>query len=84
MARGQIEYHPRTGIYSVIDGDFNTVVLHTTSKNLALLWKHRVNHCKHDWPYDILKHDSKVQSLDGVENDVEGMMGHGGEMVQER
>lgn len=62
------------------------MVLHTTSKNLALLWKHRVNHCKHDWPYDILKHDSKVQSLDSVENDeysieddVEGMMGHGGE-----
>ena len=73
MARGQIEYYPRTGIYAVIDAQFNTVVLHTTSKSIALTWKHRVNHCEHPFPYDILEHDDKVlaweASLDTVEND---------------
>ena len=80
MARGQIEYSPRTGVYAVIDGQFNTVVLHTQSKSIALAWKHRVSQCEHDWPYDILGHDDKVErwestlesSAYSIENGEEG------------
>jgi hypothetical protein len=61
MTRGRIEYYPHTGIYTVIDDQFNTVVLHTTSKSTALAWKQRVNQCEHPFPYDILEHDHKVE-----------------------
>lgn len=69
MGRGKIQ---RSGIlYSVIDTRFSTIVLMTESLRIAESWRARVDRCEHDFPYDILDHDRKVNSLKLSKDSVE-------------
>ena len=47
------------GKYTVIDCHYQTVVIQTSSKTIAEMYRDRVNGCKHDRPYDILWHSHK-------------------------
>lgn len=64
MSRGQIEYDPRMGKYTVIDSRYDTVALQTTELSLAETVCSLVNACKHDRPYDLLWHKQSKSTVE--------------------
>ena len=63
MARAQLEYYPRLGLYLVIDSKYNHLVIQTSNYSVAHYWQLRVNQCRHPVPYDIVDHDRRVRAL---------------------
>lgn len=47
--------------YAVIDTMFNTLVIYTSSAKAAQYVAKKVDLCKHDVPYDYMKHDHTIQ-----------------------
>lgn len=65
MARSFIETkHFINGVvrYSVIDTKFNTLVIYTTSSNIAKHVSTKVDACNHETPYDYMRHLHTTES----------------------